>query len=81
MTPAGTLPALVMTALLSACATSPGGPGHANSPPMIQEQVSFAAGGTMTTAPGTFDARKPMAPDGQTYRGDHAYAFISAELD
>ena len=50
-------------------------------PLLIQEQGSFAAGGTMTTAPGTFDPRKPMAPDGQTYRGDHAYAFYQIPVD
>jgi Alpha/beta hydrolase family len=44
-------------------------------PLVIQEQGSFAAGGKVATAPGTFDARKPMEPAGQTYHGDHAYAF------
>ncbi len=44
-------------------------------PLVIQEQGSFAAGGKVTTAPGTFDPRKPLDPAGQTYRGDHAYAF------
>ncbi|MBM3103714.1 alpha/beta fold hydrolase [Pseudomonas sp. V1] len=29
----------------------------------------------MTTAPGTFNPRQPMTPNGQTYHGDHAYAF------
>lgn len=41
----------------------------------IQEQGSFAAGGKMVTAPGTFDPRKPLDPAGQTYHGDHASAF------
>lgn len=72
MNPARTLPILAMTALLSGCATGP---------LMIQEQGSFAAGGSMTTAPGAFDPRKPMAPDGQTYRGDHAYAFYQVPTD
>ncbi|MEB1611113.1 alpha/beta fold hydrolase [Xanthomonas campestris pv. campestris] len=44
-------------------------------PLVIQEQGSFAAGGTVATAPGSFDPRKPMDPAGQTYHGDHAYAF------
>jgi hypothetical protein len=44
-------------------------------PLVIQEQGSFAAGGKMVTAAGTFDPRKPSEPAGQTYRGDHAYAF------
>lgn len=50
-------------------------------PLVIQEQGSFAVGGTTVTAPGTFD---PIAqgsytptpdPRGQTLRGDHAYVF------
>lgn len=41
---------------------------------MIQEQGSFAVGGKVITAPGTFDPYKPTV-DGQTYHGDHAYVF------
>nr|WP_315425814.1 alpha/beta fold hydrolase [uncultured Albidiferax sp.] len=70
-----TLLTLALVSLLTACAAHPGGPGSSTGPLQIQEQGSFAAGGTMTTAPGTFDPRKPMVPDGQTYHGDHAYAF------
>ncbi|WSG72848.1 alpha/beta fold hydrolase [Rhizobium beringeri] len=44
-------------------------------PLVIQEQGSFAVGGTGTTAPGTFDPLKPLDPAGQTYHGDHAFAF------
>lgn len=40
----------------------------------IQEQGSFAVGGTVITNPGTFDPNKPT-PEGQTYHGDHAYVF------
>jgi hypothetical protein len=50
-------------------------------PLVIQEQGSFAAGGTVATAPGSFDARKPMEPAGQTYHGDHAYAFYQVPVD
>ena len=50
-------------------------------PLMIQEQGSFAAGGTMITAPGTFNPRIPMTPDGQTYHGDHAYTFYQIPVD
>lgn len=42
---------------------------------VIQEQGSFAVGGTMTQNPGVFDPNKPASPAGQTFRGDHAYAF------
>lgn len=50
-------------------------------PLVIQEQGSFAAGGTVTTAPGTFDSRKPLEPAGQTYRGDHLYAFYQIPVN
>jgi hypothetical protein len=42
---------------------------------VIQDQGSFAVGGTVTTAPGTFDPLKPLQPAGQTFHGDHLYAF------
>jgi len=45
------------------------------SPLVIQEQGSFTVGGTVTTAPGTFDPLKPLQPAGQTFRGDHLYTF------
>jgi quercetin dioxygenase-like cupin family protein len=51
-------------------------------PLMIQEQGSFAVGGTVVTAPGTFDPIKHGAynpanqsSEGQTLHGDHAYVF------
>jgi len=69
--------AIALAGLLTACANPSGAPGALQ----IREQGSFAAGGTMTTAPGTFDPRKPTAPDGQTYRGDHAYAFYQVPVD
>lgn len=40
----------------------------------IQEQGSFAVGGTVITNPGAFDPVK-MTPEGQTFHGDHAYVF------
>jgi hypothetical protein len=43
-------------------------------PLLISEQGSFAVGGTIITNPGTFNPYKPT-PDGQTFRGDHAYIF------
>jgi hypothetical protein len=50
------------------------------SPLMIREQGSFAAGGTVITNPGTFNPYKPT-PDGQTYHGDHAYVFYQIPVD
>ncbi|MBN1466283.1 alpha/beta fold hydrolase, partial [candidate division KSB1 bacterium] len=43
-------------------------------PLVIQEQGSFAVGGTVIAAPGTFDPYNPT-PAGQTFHGDHAYVF------
>jgi pimeloyl-ACP methyl ester carboxylesterase len=40
-------------------------------PLIIQDQGSFAVGGTVISNPGTFDPLK-MTPDGQTLHGDHA---------
>src|SRR4051812_9067294 len=44
-------------------------------PLVIQEQGSFAVGGTQRTDAGVYDPRQP-SPAGQTYRGDHAYVFF-----
>ncbi|MBE2294335.1 MAG: alpha/beta fold hydrolase, partial [Phycisphaerales bacterium] len=48
---------------------------------LIQEQGSFAAGGKVATAPGTFDPRKPLEPAGQSYHGDHVYAFYQTPVN
>jgi len=58
--------------IASACATSGGSDKF--KPLVIQEQGSFAVGGTVITKPGTFDAIK-QGPEGQTFHGDHAYVF------
>ena len=50
-------------------------------PLVILEQGSFAVGGKVVTAPGTFDPRKPQTPAGQTYHGDHAYVFYQIPVD
>jgi hypothetical protein len=59
-----------------------------DSPIMLQEQGSFFVGGTVITAPGTFDpieqgAFNPMGPDsaGQTLHGDHAYVFYQTPVN
>ena len=55
---------------------------QAKAPPlMVQEQGSFAVGGTITQSPGTFDPYKPAVPAGQTFRGDHAYAFYQIPVN
>ena len=43
-------------------------------PLKIQEQGSFAIGGSVKVNSGTFDAIL-RTPEGQTYHGDHAYVF------
>lgn len=43
-------------------------------PLIIQEQGSFAVGGTVITNPGTFNPYN-QTPEGQTFHGDHAYVF------
>ena len=43
-------------------------------PMVIQDQGSFAVGGSVITNPGIFDAIK-RTPEGQTFHGDHAYIF------
>jgi len=57
-------------------------------PLMIQEQGSFAVGGSVTAAPGTFDPIKQGAynpagtdPGGQTLHGDHAYVFYQVPVN
>jgi hypothetical protein len=53
-----------------------------SAPMIIQEQGSFAVGGTVIKAPGVFDPIKQgaynpngVSADGQTFHGDHAYVF------
>jgi hypothetical protein len=50
-------------------------------PLSIQEQGSFTAGGTTATEPGVFNALKPLEPAGQTYHGDHVYAFYQIPVN
>lgn len=43
-------------------------------PLIIQEQGSFAVGGTVSRTPGTYNNNAPTA-EGQSFHGDHLYAF------
>ncbi len=81
---AQTFAVMAIALIISACATASRKPG----PLMIQEQGSFAAGGTVVTAPGTFDPIKQGAfnpagadPAGQTLHGDHAYVFYQVPVN
>ena len=49
-------------------------------PLMIQEQGSFAVGGTVIQSPGTFDTANP-ASGGQTLHGDHARVFYQVPVN
>ncbi|MFL9824345.1 alpha/beta fold hydrolase [Rhodoplanes sp. SY1] len=51
------------------------------SPIALEDQGSFAVGGTVLTAPGAFDPQKPLDPAGQTYHGDHLYAFYQVPVN
>jgi hypothetical protein len=73
---------LLISAGIIASASSMAGDNSKVAPLIIQEQGSFAVGGTAITAPGTFDpieqgAYNPAGTDpaGQTLHGDHAYVF------
>ena len=49
-------------------------------PLLINEQGSFAIGGTVITSSGTFDPYN-QTPAGQTFHGDHAYVFFQIPVD
>ena len=49
-------------------------------PMVIQDQGSFAVGGSVIENRGTFDAVK-RTPEGQTFHGDHAYIFYQIPVD
>jgi Alpha/beta hydrolase family len=49
-------------------------------PLTIADQGSFAVGGTVIETPGTYDNDAPTA-DGQSFHGDHAYAFYQTPAD
>ena len=50
-------------------------------PVLLAEQGSFFAGGSVVTAPGTFDYANPLNPQGQTLHGDHAYVFYQKPVN
>lgn len=54
---------------------------YSREPLQIQEQGSLLAGGTETVQPGTFDPYSPLKPDGQSFHGDHVYAFYQIPVN
>jgi hypothetical protein len=69
---------IVVSTLLISCSSR-----HENTddgPLVIQEQGSFAIGGTVITNPGNFDPYN-QTPAGQTFHGDHAYVFYQIPVN
>ncbi|RYZ62882.1 MAG: alpha/beta hydrolase [Chitinophagaceae bacterium] len=71
---------LLVAVIFSSCASSK--QGGANGHLILKEQGSFAVGGNVVKAPGTFDPIKhgaynpvTQSTEGQTLHGDHAYVF------
>lgn len=54
-------------------------PRKSTKPLMIQEQGSFAVGGTVIQSPGTFETLNPSS-GGQTLHGDHARVFYQVPI-
>ena len=78
----------LIAAAITATGLSVAVEGGASEPLVIQQQGSFAVGGTVITAPGKFDPIKqgvynPTALDsaGQTLHGDHAYVFYQLPVN
>lgn len=79
---------LMLVAGVVALSASPPQNASQESPLTIREQGSFAIGGSVVTAPGTFDpiaqgAYNPAGADprGQTLHGDHAYVFYQIPVN
>lgn len=70
---------LISAGIIASASTMAGGNGKP-APLVIQEQGSFAVGGTVISNPGTFDPYK-KTPDGQTFHGDHAYVFYQIPVN
>src|SRR5699024_101404 len=64
---------LITLICITSCSTTKDSTGH--NPLVIQNQGSFAVGGTILSKAGKFDLKNPLKPQGQTFHGDHAYAF------
>jgi hypothetical protein len=75
--------AFIAALALAACAVTAHAADDAKAhaaPLMIQEQGSFAVGGTVISSPGTFDAARPGA-EGRTLHGDHARVFYQVPVN
>lgn len=72
--------ALVVLAATAVTPTSAQITRSKSAPLTIQEQGSFAVGGTVIASAGTYDAVK-RGPEGQTLHGDHAYVFYQIPVN
>lgn len=66
-------PLLAAVAMLSPAAAM-ADPAEPFQPLTIQEQGSFAVGGTVAETPGAYNNNTPTS-EGQSFHGDHLYAF------
>lgn len=66
--------AVLVLAALSVSPLTHAAQGDSTKPLMIQEQGSFAVGGSVIQSAGTFDTLNPLS-GGQTLHGDHARVF------
>jgi pimeloyl-ACP methyl ester carboxylesterase len=69
-----TLFALIVSTAILASGVANAQTKSQSEPLTIQDQGSFAVGGTVSSTPGTYDNNAPTAA-GQTLHGDHAYVF------
>jgi hypothetical protein len=69
---------IYVSALITSCSSS--NESTDKGPLIIQEQGSFAVGGTVITNPGAFDQYN-QTPSGQTFHGDHAYVFYQIPVN
>lgn len=66
---------MFMSTMASAMTSVVAQPSKQQKPLMIAEQGSFLVGGIKTMQPGNFVLADALKPSGQTFHGDHAYAF------
>ena len=71
---------LISGVILSSCSATSENESIPENALVIQEQGSFAVGGTVVSNPGTFDPYN-QTPEGQTFHGDHAHVFYQIPVD
>lgn len=69
-----TISIFVFSAIAASCSVAFAQTASKAEPLVIEQQGSFAVGGTVSSKPGTYNNNAPTA-EGQTLHGDHAYVF------